>query len=65
MKLSKQNKVLSILCFLLAGLTIFAGVGNLVIRSFYGFEPKAWFVTLILAISGGLIWVGVILWRRK
>jgi biotin transporter BioY len=65
MKLSKKNKVLSILCFLLAGLTIFAGVGNLVIRSFYGFEPKAWFVLLILAISGGLIWVGVILWRRK
>jgi energy-converting hydrogenase Eha subunit G len=60
-----MKKFLSILCFLLAGLTIFAGVGNLVIRSFYGFEPKAWFVALILAVSGELIWVGVRLWKEK
>lgn len=62
---TNKYKILSILCFLLAGLTLFAGVGNLVIRSFYGFEPKIWFVLLIVAISGGLIWTGVKLWRRK
>ena len=60
-----KYRTLSILCFLLAGLTIFGGVGNLVIRSFYGFEPKVWFVLLIVAISGELIWTGVKLWRRK
>jgi len=65
MKHSKKNKVLSILCFLFAGLTLFAGVGNLVIRSFYGYDPKAWFVLLILGVSGGLIWAGARLWRRK
>jgi biotin transporter BioY len=60
-----MKKVISVFLFFLAGLTLFAGVGNLVIRSFYGFEPKAWFVALILTISGGFIWAGVRLWGRE
>jgi biotin transporter BioY len=58
-------RALSFFSFLLAGLMLFAGVGNLVIRSFYGFEPKAWFVALILTISGGLTWIGVRLWKKS
>ena len=49
-----MRKGFSIFLFLLAGITIFAGVGNLVIRYFYNYKPEAWFVIVILAISGSV-----------
>jgi len=60
-----KHRFFSIICFFLAGMTLFAGVGNLVIRSFYGYGPKVWFVLLILGISGGLIWAGIKFWEKK
>ena len=60
-----MKKALSIFLFILAGLTIFAGIGNLVIRNFYGYKPEIWFVLMILVISGFLAWAGVFFWKRK
>jgi hypothetical protein len=59
-----MKKALSIFLVILAELTILAGIGNLVIRDFYGFKPEAWFVFIILVISGILGWAGVTSWRR-
>ena len=60
-----KHRLFGFLSYFFAGLTLFAGVGNLVIRSFYGYDPKVWFVLLILGISGGLIWLGVKLRQGK
>jgi len=60
-----MKKGLSIILFILSGLTLFAGIGNLVIRNFYGYKPEAWFVFMILAISGFLVWSGVYFWQRQ
>jgi len=59
-----MKKVLSVFLFFLAGLTIFGGIGNLVIRSFYGYQPEIGFVFVMLAISGCLTWAGFALWRK-
>ena len=60
-----MKKGLSITLFILSGLTVFAGIGNLVIRNFYGYKPETWFVFMILAISGFLVWAGGYFWRGR
>jgi hypothetical protein len=60
-----MKKVLSIFLFILTGLTILAGIGNLVIRNFYGYKPEIGFVLRILVISDLLTWAGVYFWRKK
>lgn len=59
-----MKKAFSIFLFILAGLTIFGGIGNLVIRSFYGFKPAPGYIFLMLMISGLLTWVGITFWRK-
>ena len=59
-----MKRFISIVLFVTAFFVVLVGIGNLVIRAFYGYPPKAWFVLLILVISTALTWLGAYFFRK-
>ncbi len=60
----EMNKVFSIFLFILTLLVLLGGIGNVIIRNFYGFKPEFGFIAAILVICGLLVWAGISMWRK-
>lgn len=58
------NKAISVFLFFLTLLIIFYGLGNVIVRDFYGFKPEFGFIAAVLGIDGLLVCAGISFWRK-